>query len=62
MKAKDSSSTYMTVPEAANYLRTDRKTIYRMIAASIIPAYRLSERKTLLKREELDKYLEKRRF
>ncbi len=50
---------YMTIPELGNYLHISRKTAYKLIQLGRIPSFRISERKTLVKQSDVDKYVEK---
>lgn len=58
MGKKQNSTEYITVMEAAKILHVPKAYIYSLINAGYIPAYRLSPRKTLLIREELDTYIQ----
>ena len=48
---------YMTIPEMQSYLRISRKTAYNLAASGKIPTYRISPRKTLVRRTDIDKYV-----
>jgi len=52
---------YMTVKGMMEYLQISRKTAYNLAASGKIPTYRLSPRKTLVKKSDIDKYLAKRK-
>lgn len=47
---------YMSVAEAAEYLRCKRNRVYDLVAQKRVPSYRDGTR-VLLKRDELDRYL-----
>ena len=48
---------WMTVPEMATYMCVGRKYAYRLINSGAIPSYKMSERKTVVKRQEVDNYI-----
>lgn len=48
---------YITVPDAACILGVQKSYIYQLINQGFIPAYRITPRKTLLIRSELDDYI-----
>lgn len=50
---------YMTIPQLMEYIHVSRKTAYTIVACGKIPAYRPSPRKTLVKRADVDKYVNK---
>lgn len=50
IKSKD----FLTVPDTAKLLNCSLKTAYRLVASGRIPALKLSERKTLIKRSDID--------
>jgi len=50
----------MKVSEAAKYLQVSRALLYIMIQRKEIPFIRLSERRVIIRRIDLDKWLEKR--
>ena len=53
-------SVYMTIPELMDYLHISRKTAYRLTTGTgTIPVYCLSQRKNLVKRMDVDKYLQR---
>lgn len=54
IKAKD----FLTVNDVAALLSTSRRTIYRMIENQTIKAVNLSQRKTLVRRSDIDKLFE----
>jgi excisionase family DNA binding protein len=54
IKAKE----FLTVPDLAKLLNSSRRTVYYLIQRGIIKAVNLSERKTLIKRSEIDKLFE----
>lgn len=60
--SKDNSKEYMTVPEMMIYLSISKKTAYALIKSGAIPAFRLSERKTLVKRVDVVKYISRHRL
>jgi excisionase family DNA binding protein len=51
IKAKE----FLTVPDLAKLLNSSKRTIYYLIQRGTIKAVNLSERKTLIKRSEIDK-------
>ena len=51
LKAKD----YLTVPEVAQLLNSSRQTIHNLIKAGRLAAVKLSERKTMVRRSDIDK-------
>ncbi|MBD0288046.1 MAG: helix-turn-helix domain-containing protein, partial [Flavisolibacter sp.] len=51
IKAKE----FLTVPDLAKLLNSSKRTIYYLIQRGIIKAVNLSERKTLIRRAEIDK-------
>ena len=55
------SSNYMTIPEMEDYLHVSRKTAYAIMAGGKIPIYRISPRKTLVRKVDVDKYITKYR-
>jgi excisionase family DNA binding protein len=54
IKAKD----FLTVSDAAVLLSSSRRTIYRLIENNTIKAINLSQRKTLIRRSDIDKLFE----
>ena len=48
---------WLTIPEMAEYMCVGRKYAYRLINSGAIPSYKLSERKTVVKRSEVDDYI-----
>lgn len=54
IKAKD----FLTVSDAAALLSTSRRTLYRLIENNTINAINLSQRKTLIRRSDIDKLFE----
>ncbi len=50
--------TFLTVNDVALLLNSCKKTVYNLIEKGIIPAAKLSERKTLIKRSDIDKLFE----
>jgi excisionase family DNA binding protein len=54
IKAKD----FLTVNDAAALLSSSRRTIYRLIENNTIKAINLSQRKTLIRRSDIDKLFE----
>jgi len=57
--ANTEKTVWMTVPEMAEYMRIGKKAAYRMIDVGDLPVYKLSERKTIVKRTDVDKYVNK---
>lgn len=51
----------LTVSEAARKLNISEKTVRRLIDLHDLPAYKISERKTYVLREDLDAFVESRR-
>lgn len=49
-------SPYLTVPEAANYLRCSRQRLYDLTSARVLPVFK-DGRKSYFRREDLDAYL-----
>ena len=54
---KNNIPVYFTIPEAAEYLKSTELSIRKMIAKEIFPAYRISERKTLICLDDIEKYI-----
>lgn len=52
---------YIGVSEAAEMLSVDPSTLYRMIDAGILGAYRFTTRRLLIKLQELEDFMEQRR-
>lgn len=48
---------WMTIPEMADYMRVGRKYAYRLINNGAIPSYKMSVRKTVVKRSDVDNYI-----
>ena len=48
---------YMTIPEMQSYLRISRKTAYKLAASGKIPTYRVSPRKILVRKVDVDKFV-----
>lgn len=55
----DCKNEYMTIPEMQVYLHVSRKTAYTLAASDKIPTYRISQRKTLVKKTDIDNYVKK---
>jgi excisionase family DNA binding protein len=55
MEAKTIEKNILTPKEAAEYLRTDLRTIYKKIKKGQIPAMKLGLRFIRIKKEDLDK-------
>jgi len=53
-------SPYLSVPEAAEYLRWPRKRVHNLTAAGAIPHFKHGNR-ILFRRDELDRWLEQHR-
>lgn len=51
----------LTVPEAARFLRMSRAQVYMMIQQKKIPYIRLSERRIVIRFEDLEQWLKSRR-
>lgn len=51
IKAKE----FLTVRDVAQLLSSSRQTVYALIASGSIKAFKLSDRKTLIRRSEIDK-------
>jgi excisionase family DNA binding protein len=49
---------YLTVGEVASVLGVTEKTVRRLIDRGELIAYKISERKTYVRREDLDAYIE----
>ncbi|MCZ6593812.1 MAG: helix-turn-helix domain-containing protein [Bacteroidetes bacterium] len=49
---------FLTVPEVAVLLRCSKRTTYRLINNGVIKAMNIAERKTLVKRSDIDKMFE----
>lgn len=47
----------MTIPEMQSYLRISRKTAYKLAASGKIPTYRVSPRKILVRKADVDKFV-----
>lgn len=60
--SKEPENEYMTVSEFAEYAKITKKTAYQKIENNEIPAYRFSQRKILLRKSEIDKYISGRRM
>lgn len=52
---------WMTVPEMAKYMSIGRKYAYQLVRTGTIPAHRISARKTLVNREDIDNYIASKR-
>lgn len=61
MNKKPMDETWMTIPKMMEYMSISRKTAYKLIRDKKIPSYRISARKTLVKKEDIDKYIIKHR-
>lgn len=48
---------YVTVAEAAELLKVSRSTLWRWIEQGKLPAYRLGQRRVLIKRDDLEKII-----
>ncbi len=53
-------TTYMTVDEAADYLKVDRSTIYNYInnTTNPMPCYKISRNNIRIRKDELDRWVE----
>jgi excisionase family DNA binding protein len=49
----------MTVPEMTTYMRISKKTAYKLISDGKIPFCRISPRKILVNKSEIDEYVNK---
>lgn len=58
MKKDFSKIEFLTVAEAAEYLRISRASLYKIIKAGTIKATSLGKRKTIIKRSDIDKLFE----
>jgi excisionase family DNA binding protein len=47
----------MTVPDMTNYMRISKKTAYKLISDGKIPFCRISPRKILVSRDDVDTYV-----
>ncbi len=56
LAAPDQSSPWLTVPEAAEYLRASRQRIYDLLSSRRLTRHRDGTR-VLIRRDELDRYL-----
>ncbi len=61
MSKKTIDETWLTIPKMMEYISISRKTAYKLIQDKKIPSYRISARKTLVKKEDIDKYIMKHR-
>jgi excisionase family DNA binding protein len=52
---------YIGVRDAAEMLSLDRSTLYRLIAAGELPAYRISDRRLVLGLDDIDRFMLRRR-
>lgn len=52
---------YLRPAEAAEYLRVSERTIKRLVGERRLPSYSLAGNLTLLKKQDLDEYVEKHR-
>lgn len=59
MAKKVESEVWMDVPGMAQYACIGIKMAYRLIQSGSIPSYKLSPRKTIVKRSDVDAYIEK---
>lgn len=50
----------LKVSEAAKYLKVSKALIYQLISKKLIPHIRLSERRVVIRKKELDKWIESR--
>ena len=50
----------LKVADAAVYLRVSKALLYQMIQKKIIPHIRLSERRIIIRKKDLDRWLEAR--
>lgn len=57
MKAAATLESWMTLDEAAEYLRVTRSTLYRWMKASKLRSYKLGDRAVRVKRKDLDALL-----
>jgi excisionase family DNA binding protein len=63
-----SENTYTPVPEvlkvveAAKYLKVSKTLLYELIAKKKIPYTRISERRIIIRRKDLDAWLESRSY
>ncbi|MCC8060278.1 MAG: helix-turn-helix domain-containing protein [Clostridiales bacterium] len=56
-----SNPEYVTIMDLQDILCVSRKTAYKIAASGAIPIYRISPRKTLLKRSDVDRYVKSHR-
>ena len=54
---KKKTPEYITAMQAAEILGVPTAYVYQLINQGLVPAYRLSPRKTVLIRDELDSYI-----
>jgi excisionase family DNA binding protein len=54
---KKKTPEYITAMQAAEILGVPKAYVYQLINQGLVPAYRLSPRKTVLIRDELDSYI-----
>lgn len=60
---RDYISDYMTVPELGRYLSiSNKKQLYELVHSGRIPVYQISERKTLVRKSDVDKWVQKHRI
>lgn len=60
---RDHISDYMTIPELGRYLCiSSKKQLYGFVHSGRIPVYQISERKTLVRKSEVDKWVQKHRI
>lgn len=50
----------LTVKEAANILGVSVHTVYRLIESGELPAIKVSQRKTVIKAEEIERYINRK--
>lgn len=53
-KSPPAAEPYLTVPEAAAYLKLSRLAVYKRVEAGEIPHFRLGKRSIRLRRSDLD--------
>ncbi len=51
---------FLSVKETANILGVSIHTVYKLIESGEIPAVKISSRKTVIKAEEIERYINKR--
>lgn len=60
-KVSQNGQVYLTPREAAAYLEISRTTLWRYVSYHRLPAIRVTPRKVLFDRRDIDRWLRKRR-